>query len=95
MTRHHELAGQTVTLKAGVKDPVQGMVVSGAQFTVEDYWETLTGGSWMDANGNPAALHTQSAAPTTTSRLITRLSTERSVGLDIWCMFRRSNSDPS
>jgi hypothetical protein len=25
-------------------------------FRIEDWWDKLTGGSWMDAKGNPAAL---------------------------------------
>ena len=47
MTRHENpspLAGATVTLK------------DGREYRVEDYWDRITGGSWMDANGNPAAL---------------------------------------
>lgn len=54
---NHPLAGQTVKLKKGVTDPAQGMVVGGASYRIEDYWKTLTGGSWMDADGNIAALH--------------------------------------
>lgn len=50
----HPLAGTTVTLKA--TDPVRGMVVEGAEFHVEDWWDRLTGGSWQTATGNPAAL---------------------------------------
>jgi len=50
------LAGTIVKIKAGVQDPVQGQVVEGAEYHVEDYWHVLTGGSWMNANGNPAAL---------------------------------------
>jgi hypothetical protein len=50
----HPLAGKDVTLTA--TDPVRGMVVEGARFVVEDWWDRLTGGSWMNAEGNPAAL---------------------------------------
>ena len=51
----HPLAGQTVTL-SNAADPVRGVVVSGEEFRIEDYWDKLTGGSWMFAEGNPAAL---------------------------------------
>lgn len=51
----HEKAGQTVTLKPDFKgtdaDPLPG-----SEFEIEDWWDRLTGGSWMDAAGNPAAL---------------------------------------
>jgi len=50
------LAGTKVKIKTGVLDPVQGMVVEGAEYRVEDYWHVLTGGSWQFADGNPAAL---------------------------------------
>jgi hypothetical protein len=41
-------AGQTVVLSAG---PYEGQ-----SFTIEDWWDLLTGGSWMDADGNPVAI---------------------------------------
>ncbi|WP_431976138.1 hypothetical protein [Micromonospora haikouensis] len=43
-------AGQTVTIRADVVD------LGGRQYRVEDWWQNVTGGSWMDAAGNPAAL---------------------------------------
>ena len=43
-----EKAGQTVTLTSGP--------FAGSEYRIEDYWDRLTGGSWMDAAGNPAAL---------------------------------------
>lgn len=52
----HALAGKTVKIKEGVTDPVQGQVVGGAEYRIEDWWDKLTGGSWMMAEGNPAAL---------------------------------------
>lgn len=58
-TMHKEsspLAGTTVRIKEGVQDPSQQMVVGGAEYEVEDYWDVLTGGSWGNATGNPAAL---------------------------------------
>lgn len=44
----YEGAGQTFKLNA------KG--IDGAEIHVEDYWDRVTGGSWMFANGNPAAL---------------------------------------
>lgn len=28
-----------------------------AEMYIEDWWDRITGGSWMEANGNPAAIH--------------------------------------
>lgn len=47
MTIHpepHPLAGQTV------------VVADLGPFRIEDYWDRVSGGSWMFAAGNPAAL---------------------------------------
>lgn len=51
MTREKfRFAGQTVKVRNEI--PKFG----GADFTIEDYWQNVTGGlSWMDSNGNPAA----------------------------------------
>lgn len=46
-TERHPLSGQTVTVNIG-NGP--------EQYQVEDWWDHLTGGSWMLADGNPAAL---------------------------------------
>lgn len=47
-TEKHPLAGKTVKIKTGqLKD---------AEYRIEDWWDLLTGGSWGDAEGNPAAL---------------------------------------
>lgn len=44
----HPLAGATVTIKSGQhKD---------SEYHIEDWWDRLSGGSWMDATGNMAAL---------------------------------------
>jgi hypothetical protein len=53
----HPFAGLTVRIKNGVKDALQNQVVPGAQYQVEDYWDRLTGESWMTVRGNPAAIH--------------------------------------
>lgn len=37
-------------------DPVQNMVVPGAIFHIEDWWDRVSGGSWQVSIGNPAAL---------------------------------------
>lgn len=44
----HPLAGQLITVSSGE--------FAGKEYRVEDWWDRLTGGSWMNANGNPAAL---------------------------------------
>jgi hypothetical protein len=55
-TEPHPLAGQVVTLPDGVTDPMRGMVIAGAEYRVEDWWDRVTGESWMNAVGNPAAI---------------------------------------
>jgi len=50
------LAGKSVKIREGVTDPIQGQVVGGATFHVEDWWDKLTGTSWGESVGNPAAL---------------------------------------
>ena len=49
------LAGQTVKIKSHVTHP-QNPDFSGSDYRVEDWWDHLTGGSWMNAEGNPACL---------------------------------------
>nr|MDT0658070.1 hypothetical protein [Micromonospora sp. DSM 115978] len=44
------LAGQTVRIKA------DSVGIGGQECIVEDWWINAAGGSWMFANGNPAAL---------------------------------------
>ncbi len=55
---HHDqspLADKTVKIKVGVEHP-QVSDFAGSDFHVEDWWDRLTGRSWMNANGNPACL---------------------------------------
>lgn len=52
-TDQHQLAGQTVTLPSHPDDPIGS---EPAEYIVEDWYDRLTGGSWMTAQGNPAAL---------------------------------------
>jgi hypothetical protein len=56
-TESHPLAGQTVKIKDGTQDPTQSCVVGGAEYRIEDWWDTLTGKSWMLSDGNWAAMH--------------------------------------
>lgn len=44
----HPLAGQTVTIANGS--------LAGKVYRVEDWWDRVSGGSWMWAEGNPAAI---------------------------------------
>jgi hypothetical protein len=53
--KSHSLAGQTVIIGDGVKDP-RGMVNAGAEYRVEDYWDRVSGKSWQVSDWNPAAL---------------------------------------
>ena len=50
-----ELAGKTVKIKSEVKH-FQVKDFGGAEFEVEDWWDRVSGGSWMNATGNPAAM---------------------------------------
>lgn len=50
----HELAGKTVKLKDTIPSDPDGL--AGQDFRLEDWWDHLTGGSWMFAQGNPACL---------------------------------------
>lgn len=50
----HPMAGQTVKLRTDVKHPQ--FDIAGQEFRIEDWWDNLTGRSWMDATGNPAAM---------------------------------------
>lgn len=44
-----QLAGTTTTIKKG------GFI--GLEYQVEDWWDRVYGKSWMDSNGNPAAMN--------------------------------------
>jgi len=49
-------AGQTVRTKPNIGIGLQGDELGGREFIIEDYCENVLGVSWMNANGNPAAL---------------------------------------
>lgn len=46
------LAGKTVTVNANIPQVGPGP----HEYRVEDYWDRVSGGSWMFAEGNPAAM---------------------------------------
>ena len=48
-------AGETVRIKEGITHP-QFEKFGGAEYEVEDWWDKISGGSWMFAQGNPACL---------------------------------------
>jgi len=51
------LAGQTIEVKFSAGHPqIPGSKDLTFQYIVEDWWDHMTGGSWMDAEGNPACL---------------------------------------
>lgn len=51
----HPLAGKTVILNSNTKDTT-GEVLPGVEYQIEEYWDKLTGKSWMHSDGNPAAM---------------------------------------
>lgn len=51
----HPAANTTVVLASSLQDR-SGELKPGMSFHVDDYWDRLGGGSWMDARGNPACL---------------------------------------
>lgn len=54
-TEKSKLAGKEVKIKASVTHP-QNPNFGGSSFRVEDWWDHLSGESWMGATGNPACL---------------------------------------
>ena len=53
----HPMAGKTVILNSKSDTCPNGLKINGEKYRIEDWWINVTGGvSWMDANGNPAAL---------------------------------------
>mgnify|MGYP000103733765 CR=1 FL=1 len=56
MREKFKYAGQKVKIKQGVGISSFGQDMSGQDFVIEDWWENVGGCSWMNANGNPAAL---------------------------------------
>ena len=51
-------AGMTVKVKGDVgPDPMTGQALAGQDYTIEDWWQNVSGCSWMNSDGNPAALN--------------------------------------
>ncbi len=48
----HPLSGQTVKVNLKLADGS----IKLEEYRLEDWWDHLTGQSWMNSNGNPAAL---------------------------------------
>lgn len=53
-TDPHPLKGQTI--KVNLKAPHFQLQGTEYEFVLEDWWDHLTGKSWMFSDGNPAAL---------------------------------------
>lgn len=53
----HPLAGKTIIIRRGTIDPAQELVVGGAAYTIEDWWDKLSGRSWKHQKGNFASMH--------------------------------------
>jgi hypothetical protein len=51
----HPLAGKVVRIKPHVTH-LQYPGFGGSEFEIEDWWDRVSGGSWMNATGNPACL---------------------------------------
>ena len=56
-TESHPLAGKTVLLNKNAADPARGILTPGTLYDVEDWWDKLTGQSWMTTEGNFACTH--------------------------------------
>ena len=53
--KRHPLAGKTAKLRADFHDR-SGELRGGLDYRVEDWWDRLGSGSWMNCTGNPACL---------------------------------------
>lgn len=56
MREKYKYAGKTVKIKGKVGVSSFGEDLSNKQFRIEDWAENVLGCSWLDAQGNPAAL---------------------------------------
>ena len=54
--RPHPLAGRTVRLPDRIGGSDVHGELAGRNFRIEDWWDHLSGASWREAEGNPAAL---------------------------------------
>lgn len=58
MSKHTEkssLAGRKVRIKKGAKHP-QMKDFGGTEILIEDWWDRVSGQSWMNSNGNMACM---------------------------------------
>lgn len=51
----HLMAGKTVKIKREIY-PANGLPLGGQDFRVEDWWDRLGQGSWLEGNGNMACI---------------------------------------
>jgi hypothetical protein len=56
MRQKSEYAGRALKIKNNVGRGMNGQLLEGEHFIVEDWCENVLGRSWMSADGNPAAL---------------------------------------
>jgi hypothetical protein len=54
-TTPHPFAGKTVRIKKETKHP-QVENFGGSDFKLEDWWDRVSGKSWMNSVGNPACM---------------------------------------
>ena len=73
MTERKDYKGKTVRIKEDVQH-FQLPDFGGSEILIEDYWDTMTGKSWMFTKGNPAclvyAIRTGSSGITTPDDLV-------------------------
>jgi len=55
MRERIDLKGKTVKIKSGVRH-FQFPDFGGSEIRIEDYWDTLTGKSWGESEGNPGCM---------------------------------------
>lgn len=51
----HDSAGKTVKIKRDVY-PLHGVPLAGQEFRLEDWWDRLGQGSWLEGQGNIACV---------------------------------------
>ncbi len=52
----HPYKGQIMKLKTSIAHNLMGKIPAGTEYKVEDWWENVSGWSWMISEGNPACL---------------------------------------
>lgn len=56
MREKFKYAGQEMRISNNALDLPTGQVLAGKTIEVEDYWQNVSGQSWMSSNGNPTAM---------------------------------------